>query len=159
MSKFTSEQVDYFFLRDRQNWNVSLSNDKINTIMTQDDSQDFVPETVLFGTTLAIAVATKLKSGLSFGYSHRDYCGMGILFQDGMYYYGEIWDGYLEPMLSFEGEVAFIAWLAMQSTSSLARLDDEEFFRGNQIVSRLRLEGFLEGTSSIRDYLLLYHKL
>ncbi|WP_118950047.1 hypothetical protein [Taibaiella helva] len=104
-------------------------------------------DTASFGTALATAVAVKLRSGHYLGYGHRDYCGMGMDYSEDRYRYGEIWDGYLEPQLSFPGQQDFIAWLAAQSTASLARLDDEDFYQGNQVITRTRLEAFLTQTS------------
>lgn len=110
--------------------------------------QALAADTAPFGIELATAVAVKLCTGESLGYGHRDYCGMGMDYNEGQYRYGEIWDGYLEPALSFAGQHDFVEWLAVQSTASLARLDDEDFYQGNQIISRTRLEAFLTQQSS-----------
>lgn len=111
--------------------------------MSQDHLQQLASDTLPFGEALATAVAGKLRTGTSIGYAHRDYCGTGLDYNEGHYRYGEIWDGYLEPALTFTGQQDFIIWLAAQSTESLARLDDDAFYRGNQVITRERLEDFL----------------
>jgi hypothetical protein len=75
------------------------------------------------------------------GYSHRDYCGMGLEHRDGIYKYGELHDGYLiEPVLQWETKEAFVNWLAEQSDASLARLEEQDpWYWGNQTINRVRL--------------------
>ncbi|MDZ4286906.1 MAG: hypothetical protein U0984_03055 [Prosthecobacter sp.] len=107
-----------------------------------------------YGIELATRIATCLEGGHEFGYGHRDYCGMGLALQEGHYCYDEVNDGRL-PMLedilrpgntdgrAFANRDDFIAWLAVQSDKSLARLDaPNEFYHRNQTVDRNRLEEF-----------------
>lgn len=110
----------------------------------QDQLQRLASDTLPFGEVFAGAIADKLRSGASLGYGHRDYCGMGLDYDGSSYRYGELWDGWLEPTLSFDTREAFIAWLAVQSTAALARLDDQAFYQGNQVITRVRLESFLQ---------------
>lgn len=104
-----------------------------------------LPEnTAPFGPRIANLVADQLQSGKILGYSHRDYCGMGMQADEHQrFFYGEIYDGYLELPKIFDGRELFVSWLSEQSTVSLARLDDEEFFVGNQVISRNRLLEFI----------------
>ncbi|MFN1219257.1 hypothetical protein ACKW6Q_20015 [Chryseobacterium kwangjuense] len=104
-----------------------------------------LPEnTTAFGHRIANLVADQLQSGKTLGYSHRDYCGMGIQTDEHQrFFYGEIYDGYLEASKVFENREQFVSWLSEQSTVSLARLDDEDFFAGNQVISRNRLLEFI----------------
>ncbi|NQX38621.1 hypothetical protein SAMN05421820_101652 [Pedobacter steynii] len=101
-------------------------------------------DTLAFGPVLADQVTDKLELGYLLSYSHRDYCGMGMAMNEKKeFLYGEIWDGAFSEPRIFPNRDLFVAWLAQQSTSSLARLDDGDFFSGNQIISRKRLLDFI----------------
>lgn len=100
--------------------------------------------TAAFGDRIANLVADKLESGEILGYGHRDYCGMGLKADNHQFFYGEIYDGYFDDPRIFENRDLFVTWLAAQSTASLARLDDEEFYVGNQVITRKRLLEFIE---------------
>ena len=98
-----------------------------------------------FGRQLAEDVADALEHG-SLGYSHRDYCGMGLERDpDGKYLYGELWDGgMITPDQTFADTPAFVNWLAAQSDASMARLEAKElFYWNNQVINRGRLEAFV----------------
>lgn len=105
---------------------------------------------VPFGETLATQVADGLEKGKSIGFSHRDYCGMGMEVNgQGQYCYGELWDGIMEKPALLKSKASFITWLAVQSTASLARLDEsEQFYRGNQVITRKMLEDFVRFNAS-----------
>ena len=115
--------------------------------------QNLAADIAFFGYHFASQVAGKLDEGQSLGYFHRDYCGMGLQKNEkGEYLYGELNDGYMDGVmnapLKFESREAFVDWLASQSTASLARLNDADpFFRGNQTITRKRLENFLQQRS------------
>jgi hypothetical protein len=98
-------------------------------------------QTDRFGMILAEKVADSLLK-YSLGYGHRDYCGMGLEYREGIYYYGELWDGYMmEPLLKWPLKDDFVHWLAQQSDASLARLEAKEpFYWGNQTITRQRLK-------------------
>jgi predicted metal-dependent HD superfamily phosphohydrolase len=108
-----------------------------------------------FGRALAEQVAATLDQGHEFGYTHRDYCGMGLALIDGHYCYDELGDGrmprlkdILEPNdrggHAFTDRAAFIEWLATQSDYSLCRLEQQiDFYHGNQTVDRDRLLEFV----------------
>lgn len=100
--------------------------------------------TEAFGGRIANLVADKLQNGKILGYSHRDYCGMGLKADNQQFFYGEIYDGYFNAPKIFENRDLFVTWLAAQSTDSLARLDDEKFYVENQVITRKRLLEFIE---------------
>lgn len=101
-------------------------------------------QTDKFGKALAEKVAGTLQK-YSLGYGHRDYCGMGLEYKEGIYYYGELWDGYMgEPLLKWPVKDDFVNWLAQQSDTSLARLEaKEQFYWGNQTITRQRLKALV----------------
>jgi hypothetical protein len=85
------------------------------------------------GTTVAEAVASRLESGVTLAYGHRDYCGVGLRFVDGEYIYGEVSDGVLPstkelqewtavaPTMEryvFSNRADFVVWLAEQTDAS-----------------------------------------
>jgi hypothetical protein len=94
-----------------------------------------------FGWELAEKVANALQRSNGIGYGHRDYCGMGLEYRQGTFYYGELWDGAMpEPTYEWSSKENFVAWLAHQSDASLARLEAKEsFYWGNQTITRQRL--------------------
>lgn len=98
-------------------------------------------QTDRYGTVLAAKAANALMKS-SLGYGHRDYCGMGLEYKDGVYCYGELWDGHMmEPLKKWSLKEDFIAWLSQQSDASLARLEaKEQFYWGNQTITRQRLK-------------------
>jgi hypothetical protein len=99
-----------------------------------------------FGMGLARKVVERLKHR-SFGYGHRDYCGMGFEYSGGMYLYGGLWDGVMEERARvFASEEELVEWLAGQSDASMARLEEvDDFYWGNQTVTKARLEEFVAG--------------
>jgi hypothetical protein len=107
----------------------------------QEMRKHLAQQTDKYGLVLAERVADALLSN-SLGYGHRDYCGMGLEYREGTWYYGELWDGYMaEPLLKWSSKSAFISWLTIQSDASLARLEAKEsFYWGNQTITRERLK-------------------
>ncbi|REC76482.1 hypothetical protein DRF60_14055 [Chryseobacterium elymi] len=102
------------------------------------------PDTVAFGERLANHVADKLQTGAVLGYSHRDYCGMGMKVNENQeFMYGEIYDGDFNFPRIFETRGLFVTWLSAQSTASLSRSDEEEFYKENQVITRKRLLNFI----------------
>ena len=49
-----------------------------------------------YGAALAERVADLLEAGLVLAHGHRDYCGMGLQCEGGVWAYGEFWDGLLQ---------------------------------------------------------------
>ncbi|WP_223607828.1 hypothetical protein [Chryseobacterium sp. OSA05B] len=102
------------------------------------------PDTSPFGERLANLVADQLQTGEILAYGHRDYCGMGMkVNEDQQFLYGEVYDGDFDSPRIFETRDLFVTWLSAQSTASLARLDDKEFFQGNQVITKKRLLDFI----------------
>ena len=114
-----------------------------------------------YGTTLATAVAEKLKQNpLSVSehghytgsgglyHAHRDYCGIGLYFFKGKFTLGEVNDGMgPHPILAtFDDDEQFVAWLAAQSDQSMSLVFDATYYRrfNNQTITRLRLKWYLE---------------
>lgn len=109
------------------------------------DAQHSLITTEPFGYKIAVLVADQLQSGTILGYCHRDYCGMAMKVNENQQFlYGELYDGedFHVPRI-FETKEIFVAWLAAQSTESLARGDDAEFYRNNQVITRNRLMEFV----------------
>jgi hypothetical protein len=52
----------------------------------------------IVGLALAQAVANQLEQGLVLAFNHRDYCGMGLQYIDGVFMYAEVQDGYLPKL-------------------------------------------------------------
>ena len=97
-----------------------------------------------YGMAFAEQVANGLLKGGSIGYNHRDYCGMGLEYQDGVFTYGEVHDGYMtyhpNSKRSWSSKESFVEWLAEQSDASLARFEEKDsWYWGNQTIDRKRL--------------------
>lgn len=104
-------------------------------------------DTSIFGFKMAELVADKLQKGYFLGYRHRDFCGMAMKMDEkNQFLYGELYDGidFSFPMV-FKNRELFVIWLSGQSTASLARLDDDDFYRANQVITRQRLLEFIKG--------------
>lgn len=101
-------------------------------------------DTTPIGIELAVKVADALQYN-SIGYSHRDFCGMGLEYRDGQYRYGALWDGGMDsPEQTFTDRDSFVDWLGRQSNATLANIHKEDsFYWGNQVITRQRLEEFL----------------
>ena len=106
----------------------------------QEKRKELEQKTEKFGVTLAEKVAVALLHDWV-GYGHRDYCGMGLDYRDGMYKYGELHDGYMiEPTLQWSTKQEFVDWLAEQSDASCARLEEKDpWYWGNQTITWVRL--------------------
>lgn len=97
-----------------------------------------------FGWELATKIAELLKKIDGIYHVHRDYCGMGLHYDQGRFHYGETWDGYPGSDQQWEKEEAFVQWLSEQSNASLDRSEHENpFYRNNQTLTRERLEAAL----------------
>ncbi len=76
-----------------------------------------------YGNSLATNVAIFLQNGGYIAYDHRDYCGMGFIFdkEKQVFVYGSVYDGrFFYPELVFETQKKFVSWLSQQSDNSLA---------------------------------------
>jgi hypothetical protein len=108
-------------------------------------------DTTPYGRLLAERVADYLLEQKKIAYNHRDYCGMGLFYREGKFLYGQVCDGDLgdwrggsASVAAFPDREAFITWLSQQSDDSLYGHEEQDcFFRGNQRITRARLEGEL----------------
>jgi hypothetical protein len=83
--------------------------------------------TVTYGVIFATRVADFLQEKGSIRYSHRDYCGVGFYYENGCFYYDEVYDGDFVTQMGYSGEKPlgtynrepFIDWLGEQSDESL----------------------------------------
>jgi hypothetical protein len=86
--------------------------------------------------------------------SHRDYCGHGLLHQDGKFLLAEVFDGFLQhekPIHTWDSINAFVECFAVQSDFTLAGLDPQSpvfyttdnFSRNNQRLTELIIRGFV----------------
>ena len=113
-----------------------------------------------YGTRLVSRVADRLERGDVLCYRHRDYCGIGLRFVKPWYIYGEAFDGVvLTPddlrtsgtnpatieHLVFGSRGEFVAWLTAQADETLSGSALSEWLRGNQRITRSRLEAFARG--------------
>ncbi|MEZ5445713.1 MAG: hypothetical protein R3F45_08040 [Gammaproteobacteria bacterium] len=124
-------------------------------------SRPTVDPSAPYGAKLAAAVADRLERGDALCYRHRDYCGAGARFDGSRYIYGEAYDGVVpgpddlratgtDPAgvehLTFDTRAGFVSWLAAQSDESLDGKDlPSAWMRGNQRITRARLESFARG--------------
>jgi len=103
-----------------------------------------------FGAELARKVADFLLKGKQITYTHRDYCGMGLVHHKGIFLYGTVHDGYdffIEK--NFSTQTDFENWLASQSDKSLCgkELEDSSLW-DNQRITEQRLFDVLENPPS-----------
>ncbi len=81
-----------------------------------------------YGNSLATNVAIFLDKGGYIAYQHKEYCGMGFIFdkEKQVYVYGSVQDGVdFYPELVFEDRKSFVKWLSEQSDSSLKGDDNQ----------------------------------
>lgn len=108
----------------------------------------------LYTQELAEQVAAALQAGRTLAAYHRDYCGMGLEYVRGQFFYGEVWDGQLRDwntlenraatVLTFPHQAAFVAWLSTQSDTTLScREKPLPFYWDNQTITRQRLVAFV----------------
>ncbi|HAI75836.1 MAG TPA: hypothetical protein DCM08_06270 [Microscillaceae bacterium] len=96
-----------------------------------------------YGNSLATNVAVYLEKGGVVAYAHRDYCGMGLIYDADKqkFVYGSVFDGNnFYPEKVFDNRKDFIKWLADQSDESLSGKELSEFDRNNQRITRARLK-------------------
>eukprot|EP00966_Prymnesium_polylepis_P022550 518696-Prymnesium_polylepis.1 len=99
-----------------------------------------------YGTALAEAVAEHLKSGHYYVYEHRDYCGVGLQYEEARsrFSMGMAMDGCMAAETTWaatdnrSATDEFVCWLAEQSDSTLHG-------DGNQRLTRARLLASLPG--------------
>lgn len=100
-----------------------------------------------YGQELASQVANKLMAmegeGLGLRHHHRDYCGMGLYYKEGIFILSTVYDGYGPDAViaEFESYLEFVNWLSSETDQSMA-LYGERF--NNQTITKLRIDWFLE---------------
>ncbi len=111
-----------------------------------------------FGVKLTKQVARKLQSIPSykqyvFFYSHRDYCGHGLWFNEGSFELCFVHDGYPDNrIMKWDNEQDFIAFLSKQSDYTCSGADTNEktfhttnkWQMNNQTLTRARLKAFVK---------------
>lgn len=117
-----------------------------------------------YGTVLAAQVIDKLKNtsevyeGLY--HSHRDYCGLGLFYENDLFKLTTVYDGYgpESTIISFDSKVEFIEWLALENDQSMS-LYGEKF--NNQTITKIRLDWYLQANYSPawNDYCHFVHAL
>lgn len=89
-------------------------------------------QAVPFGEEVATAIAELLQRGLIVAYRHRDWCGMGLRYAEGVFVYGAVNDGELlmsseaahlnltgQDRKEFRDTASFVQWLSLQTGQSL----------------------------------------
>ena len=103
------------------------------------------------GKELAGRVADRLKMKCDLMYSHRDYCGTGLTWDNGNFIYGKVYDGdMMEPIKTFAGQQEFVDWLAEQTNTSLSGADEDHFYKDNQRLDLPRLFNFVSSKPTPR---------
>ncbi|TAF66018.1 MAG: hypothetical protein EAZ55_07325 [Cytophagales bacterium] len=95
-----------------------------------------------YGNSLATNVAIYLEKGGVIAYAHRDYCGMGLIYdaEKQKFAYCSVQDGQgFYPEKVFDNRKDFIKWLSEQSDESLSGKELSEFLRNNQRITKERL--------------------
>lgn len=132
-------------MKERRKWSEKATIEKLNRSK--------------IGIELASKVAKKLlkdKGRKGIWYTHRDYCGHGLISIDDNISLVEVHDG--DPLdgkalLSWKSESDFISWLARQSDFSLSGADPDEkelfsedsFGLNNQRLTAERLTEYVKG--------------
>ncbi len=106
-----------------------------------------------YGIELAQQVAKALLAGKKIMYTHRDYCGMGLIYENAKFQFVYVEDGYdTTPITgaSFSDELQFIQFLAQQSDFTLSGEDPTSIFfeqndwnKNNQRLNIARLHSIL----------------
>jgi len=90
-----------------------------------------------FGVPISEAIATLLESGLRIGYTHKEYCGRGLIFWEGTYIHDRVLDGYFDCTCpdqaksnpsaneTFKTRDEFVRWLSVQTSESLCKSDSQ----------------------------------
>jgi hypothetical protein len=103
------------------------------------------------GKEMAQKVAQRLMMKCDLMFDHRDYCGTGLTWNRGEFVYGKVYDGLLQqPMKTFKQEHDFVSWLAEQTNTSLAGLDEDVFYHNNQRLTLTRLFNFVNSKPTPR---------
>jgi len=108
-----------------------------------------------YGVELAKKVVEKIRTFPMMCSSHKEYCGIGLLYYNGTYYIGRVYDGWVdirEPVLyKTKSEKALIKLLAKQSDATMSGTipgsvlyETNDFFQNNQRITKALLEEFVK---------------
>ncbi len=107
-----------------------------------------------FGKALIDKVARKLENGHKLEYDHRDYCGLGLKYDENQKFvlYAK-WESMEDPKLTWDNKKDFIKFMSSQSDYSLSGADDTiaELYESslhslnNQRITKKRLLEFVKG--------------
>jgi hypothetical protein len=115
-------------------------------------STNIDPDNIEVGRELAVKVAKRLKMKCDLMFDHRDYCGIGLTWQERQFQYGRVFDGYkMKPLLTFDSQHDLVDWLAAQTNKSLSGIDEIDLsYRNNQRITIERLLAFVSGPAKTR---------
>lgn len=108
-----------------------------------------------YGKELAYSVANLLKTIGPIAEMHRDYCGVGFIYHNGVFIYTHFYDG--EPNLypldesgksgvinRFVAEQDFVNWLSIQNDASLSGAETgDASYANNQRITQEKLKQFV----------------
>ncbi len=115
------------------------------------------------GEVLAKEISTALERGLIITFCHRDYCGMGLRYHEGVFIYDESHDSTIatdqdlaswrekpsSQRITFMSAEPFVSWLASQTDASLSGAElENHWFANNQRLTIQRLKKAVEFTRS-----------
>lgn len=120
--------------------------------------------TIPYGTALATKVTEKLLKATDVNHglyhAHRDYCGLGLFYENGLFKLTTVYDGYgpQSTIVRFNSKEEFLEWLATENDQSMS-LYGEKF--NNQTITKIRLEWYLQPDYSPgwNDYCHFVHSL
>lgn len=107
-----------------------------------------------FGTDLMISVARRLSTGKTFYNCHKEYCGHGLHFKDGIYCLVSVYDGVdFENIAEWKSAESFVQFFSKQSDFTCSGADqqcclfrtDDPWRMFNQTITKAELEKFVEG--------------
>lgn len=118
-----------------------------------------------FGETLARRVAKRLtmenhnRGGLY--HDHRDFCGHGLVYRDGIFLLLKVRDGWIEAsdtLATWDNEEDFVAFLANQSDYTCSGADadatlfytEDEFELNNQRINEAWMIEYADGNGPLR---------
>lgn len=94
---------------------------QVNDLNKQEASLYKNLSAIAYGTALATKIAEKLirttDTFQGLYHSHRDYCGLGLFYENDLFKLTTVYDGYgpESTIISFDSKVEFIEWLALEN--------------------------------------------
>lgn len=104
-----------------------------------------------YGLELAKEVTAKLSDTVKVSqglyHAHRDYCGLGLFYENGTFKLTTVNDGYGpdSTIASSDSKSVFTTWLAKENDQSMS-LYGEKF--NNQTITKIRLDWYLQANYS-----------